>query len=195
MVKSIYNVEKYWCSLDMPRDVESFLWRSSYSSPSKQVRGIGLKPVYPRYDSQCCVHCASLWLSDMVPAFINTLRDLTKTLKRFIFLPQHKTYKLFDNIIEGAWQWPIYLFFIFCFKCANVDYIFVPLADKQVPRRDCYKSYMSKLKFSNIVWNILWQSNQAHTKWIMEITKAQSEYGIRYILVVWTRVNFQSPGT
>ena len=129
------------------------------------------------------------------PACVNTLCDLTKTLKHFIFLPQHKTYKLFDNIIEGAWQWPIYLFFIFYFKCANVDYIFIPVADTQVPRRYCYKSYMSKLKFSNIIWNILWQSSQAHTKWIMEITKAQSEYGIRYILVVWTRVNFQSPGT
>ena len=91
--------------------------------PQRGVRGMNLKPVCCRYDSQRCVHFRSHWISEMDPPCVNTWCDVTgkcwNSLKQIS--PYSHNKKLFDSISEGAWELPSYHFLIFCRFRVNYD--------------------------------------------------------------------------
>ena len=71
------------------------------------VRGMDLKRVYFRYDSQRYVHLGSRWLGEMVWSCVNMVWRHWKILKLSKqILAYGRNKNIFDSISEGAWKLP-----------------------------------------------------------------------------------------
>ena len=165
--------------------------------PRSEVLGMDLKHVYFRNSSQCYVQFGSRWLGEMVRSCVNTWFGVIGNVEilkaNFIIQSRQKPIWQYQWRHMETTELPLPHF---CWFHANnndmkiimlyaCERVWSSIATAAVPGRDWCASDIWKIEFSknefNNIFPMVYDTNQALTKWQMKVPKAKSEWGHQYI--------------